>query len=74
VPLLLRAVRTKTAKLTLELGSGAGEMYDLADDPHEMQNVFGDPGYAALQAELTDMIRARPGTVRDSFDAAVGMA
>ena len=25
-----------------------------------MDNLFGDPGYAALQKELTDMIRARP--------------
>ena len=26
-----------------------------------MDNLFGDPGYAALQKELTDMIHARPG-------------
>ncbi len=31
VALELRTVRTRTAKLTLELGSGAGEMYDLGD-------------------------------------------
>lgn len=61
VELNLRTVRTRDAKLTLELISGAGEMYDLGNDPLEMDNLFGDAGYAALQKELTDMIRARPG-------------
>lgn len=28
------------------------ELYDLAKDPHEMHNVFEDPGYAAIQAQL----------------------
>jgi len=74
VPLLLRTVRTKTAKLTLELESGAGEMYDLTEDPNEMRNVYEDPAYSAMRKELTDMIRARPGPVRESFDDAVGMA
>ena len=74
VPLELRTVRTKTAKLTLERESGAGEMYDLAEDPNEMRDVFDDPAYAALRRELTDMIEARPGDERDSFDAPVGMA
>lgn len=74
VPLNLRTVRTKTAKLTLELESGAGEMYDLANDPYEMQNLFDDPGYAAMRAELTDMIHARPGGVAESFDDPIGVA
>jgi len=61
IELHLRAVRTKTAKLTLELISGTGELYDLADDPDEMTNRFNDPGKSALQNELTEMIHARPG-------------
>ncbi len=60
VQLNLRTVRTKTAKLTLEEISGAGEMYNLQDDPHEMDNLFDDSGYTALRNELTDMIRSRP--------------
>ncbi len=65
VELQLRTVRTKTAKLTLELLSGAGEMYDLADDPNEARNIFEDAGYATLRKELTDMVRARPGPLLD---------
>lgn len=60
VNLQLRTARTKTAKLTLEDISSEGEMYDLFNDPHEMDNLYGDPGYATLQKELSDMIRARP--------------
>ncbi len=74
VALSLRTVRTGTAKLTLELGSGAGELYDLKEDPHEMRNVFDDPAYGGLRNELTDMIMERPGTFRDEFDDPVGMA
>ena len=60
VDLALRTVRTKTRKLTLEKNSGAGELYDLAEDPHEMHNRFGDPAYAKVQRELMDMIASRP--------------
>jgi arylsulfatase A-like enzyme len=60
VDLDLRTVRTRTHKLTLDLRSGAGELYDLANDPHEMDNRFGDPGAARVERELRDMIGSRP--------------
>lgn len=74
VPLELRTVRTRTAKLTVDLISDTGEMYDLADDPDEMRNIYDDPGRAALRRELTDMIRARPGPVMETLPAASGEA
>jgi len=58
VDLDLRTVRTKRHKLTLDLRSGAGELYDLSDDPHEMNNLFGKS--EAVQKQLTDMVRSRP--------------
>jgi arylsulfatase A-like enzyme len=58
VDLDLRTVRTKRHKLTLDLRSGAGELYDLYDDPHEMNNLFGKS--EIVQKQLTDMIRSRP--------------
>jgi arylsulfatase A-like enzyme len=60
VDLWLRTVRTKTHKLTLETNSGAGELYDLANDPQEMDNRFDDPGLTAVRKELEDMIASRP--------------
>jgi len=32
-------------------------LYDLANDPEEMQNLFSDPGYARVRSELQDMMR-----------------
>ena len=74
VGLKLRTVRTQTHKCTFELESGAGELYDLANDPAEMDNRFGDPGCATVQKELHDMMRARPGAVRADLAEPVGMA
>ena len=67
VPLKLRTVRTADAKLTIDELSGTGEMYLLNEDPDEMDNRFDDPACKALQAELTDMIRARPGPLMESL-------
>jgi arylsulfatase A-like enzyme len=74
VGLQLRTVRTKTHKCTFELGSGAGELYDLANDPGEMDDRFDDPGCAKVRRELEDMMRARPGAVRADLAEPVGMA
>lgn len=74
IALKLRTVRTRTHKLTLELGSGAGELYDLINDPEEMDNRFGDPGVATIQRSLVDMIRSRPDDARDPPPQPVGMA
>jgi arylsulfatase A-like enzyme len=54
----LRTVRTRTHKLTVDLHSGAGELYDLVNDPQEMDNRFDDA--ATVLKELQDMIRSRP--------------
>ena len=74
VELQLRTVRTKTHKCTFELGSGAGELYDLVDDPGEMQNRFDDLGYRKVRNELEALMRARPGAIRDDLQEPIGMA
>lgn len=60
VALSLRCVRTKTHKLTLDMRSGAGELYDLVNDPDEMHDRFNDPACAEVQAELMDYVNQRP--------------
>ena len=74
VDLDLRAVRTKTHKCTFEMISGAGEMYDLVNDPTEMENVFDDPDHAAVRRALEEMLRARPGKMLKTFPPQIGMA
>jgi len=60
VALSLQVVRTETHKLTVDEISGAGEMYDLVNDPHELKNVFEDDGYIEVRKELEAMIAMRP--------------
>lgn len=58
--LKLRVVRTTRHKLTYEAVSEAGELYDLHNDPHETENLYGQSGARTIQNELIDMIKTRP--------------
>lgn len=60
VDILLSTVRTQRHKLTVELAGGAGELYDLENDPHEMDNRFDDSALGTVRRELSDMIASRP--------------
>jgi arylsulfatase A-like enzyme len=74
VSLKLRTVRTKTHKCTFELDSGAGELYDLENDPEEMHNLYEDPGYAPLRQLFYEWMLARPGEVLEPLSEPIGMA
>jgi arylsulfatase A-like enzyme len=74
VSLDLRTVRTRTAKLTLELGSGVGELYDLSNDPFECENRFDDPACRGLRDELTERLLSRPNDIRSPPPEPVGPA
>jgi len=70
----LRAVRTKTHKCTFEMISGAGELYDLVNDPTEMNNLFADSGSVSIRKALEEMMHARPGPRLEQFSPQIGMA
>jgi hypothetical protein len=75
VGLELRTARTtRTRTCTLELDSGAGERYDLVNDPAEMDNRVDDPACASVRRAFHGMMRARPGKVRPDLAEPVGMA
>lgn len=48
----LRTPRYKLAHFYHDID--AWELYDLQEDPREMKNVYADPGYATVVAELTE--------------------
>jgi arylsulfatase A-like enzyme len=62
IELQLRTVRARSAKLTVDLITGAGELYDLTNDPFEMENRFDAGG--GLTSELMDMLMSRPADER----------
>ena len=45
-------MRSPTHKLVYYIGQEAGELYDLAADPHELENLWDRPAHAALKNEL----------------------
>jgi arylsulfatase A-like enzyme len=50
--LSLRTLVTDRYKLTVYRGSQDGELFDLLDDPQELQNRWSDPEYAGVRAAL----------------------
>ena len=58
----------------MELGSGAGELYDLYDDPHEGVNRFDDPAARGFREELMQRLMCRPDDIMDPLPATVGPA
>ena len=74
VALRLRTVRTRTHRMTVELNSGAGELYDLVRDPQEMDNLYDDPASAGVRRSLEEMIASRPHDVMTPLPEPVGMA
>ena len=47
----IRMIRSHAWKLVTE-ANGAGELYDLGNDPHELMNLWNDPQYQLVKDEL----------------------
>ncbi len=65
-PLRMRTLITRDARLTLYRGSDHGELFDLARDPHEMDNLFAKPEGRSLRAELSERLARRLMETADS--------
>lgn len=59
-----RTLVTDRHRLSIYRATGWGELYDLADDPLELRNLWDDPAAAALRGELTERL------VREMMDNA----
>lgn len=53
-----RMVRTDRWKLTRRFPDGPDELYDLQNDPGEIENLFGKPAQAEIQGELQKRLDA----------------
>ena len=47
-----RGVRTSNWKFVVWNKTGEEELYDLKNDPYEINNIAADPAYAAVKAGL----------------------
>ncbi|MEP3278275.1 MAG: sulfatase-like hydrolase/transferase [Stappiaceae bacterium] len=56
----LRTVRSDRHRMSVDMNTSTGELYDLQEDPHEMINLFEDATAKTARADLMDMIRSRP--------------
>ena len=55
-PPRIRTLITDRYRLTVSRGEDWGELYDRENDPIEMENLFNDPGYSGVRAELFEKL------------------
>lgn len=60
VALSLRTVRSQTHRITMDMVSGAGELYDLVHDPFETRNVFDEASAGEVRKDLEKIVLSRP--------------
>jgi arylsulfatase A-like enzyme len=58
-PPRLRSLITERYRMTIAHGDPYGELYDRANDAHEMDNLFDDPAHRTLRAELMERLAYR---------------
>jgi arylsulfatase A-like enzyme len=61
-------VRTERYKLIYFYDLDAWELFDLRKDPHELKNVYADPAYAGVVAELKAEIKRLQAKYDDSLE------
>jgi arylsulfatase A-like enzyme len=59
VPPRLRTIITHRWRMTIAQGDPWGELYDLANDPHELDNLFDAPTARATRAHLMEILAYR---------------
>jgi arylsulfatase A-like enzyme len=70
----LRTVVTQRWRMTIVEHDRYGELYDLAADPHEMHNLFDDPGHRGVRARLMETLAYRQMELADRSPLPSGRA
>ena len=61
-------------RLTIADGDPWGELYDLDNDPHEMENLFDDPAHRSVRGELMEQLAYREMALADRSPLPMGRA
>ncbi len=73
-PPRLRTLVTQRWRMTIAHGDAWGELYDLHNDPHEMDNLFDDAGHRGIRAELMEALAYRQMELGDRSPLPTGRA
>ena len=73
-PSRMRTLVTARWRMTIAHGDPWGELYDLANDPHEMDNLFEDPDHCGVRAELMEKLAYREMELTDRSPLPMGRA
>ncbi len=68
-PVFATMVRTADHKLVAHHGEPAGELYDLRADPNETRNLWNEPGWAELKAQMLGRLCDRMAETVDPLPA-----
>jgi arylsulfatase A-like enzyme len=70
----LRTLVTARWRMTIIQGDSYGELYDLENDPHELDNLFEDPAHRGVRAELMEKLAYREMELADRSPLPTGRA
>ncbi len=70
----MRTLVTQRWRMTIAQGDPFGELYDLQNDPHEMDNLFEDAAHRGVRAELMEKLAYRQMELADRSPLPMGRA
>ncbi len=70
----LRTLVTPRWRMTIAQSDPYGELYDLKNDPHEMDNLFEDAAHQGVRAELMEKLAYRQMELADRSPLPIGRA
>ena len=73
-PSRMRTLVTARWRMTIAQSDPWGELYDLANDPHEMDNLFEDGGHRDVRARLMEELAYREMELADRSPLPMGRA
>ena len=73
-PSRMRTLITARWRMTIAQGDPYAELYDLAHDPHEMDNLFEDGGHRDVRARLMEELAYREMELADRSPLPMGRA